>query len=104
MPEKIICPIIYLLSSPSLRFFGFSFIISLTAASPENITVNASLFTQEELTEKMHNYELETSGYTVWCVDMKHSGIGSNSCGPALKEKYQVNDAAFTAQVRFIVE
>jgi len=77
---------------------------AITAASPETVTVNASLFTQEELAEKMHNYELETSGYTVWCVDMKHSGIGSNSCGPALKEKYQVNDVAFTAQVRFVVE
>ena len=78
--------------------------LAITASSPETLTVNASVYTQEELATKKHNYELQPSGCTVWCVDMKHSGIGSNSCGPALKEKYQVNDAAFTAHVRFTVE
>lgn len=78
--------------------------VALRAASPETLSINASVYTQEELAAKKHNYELQPSGYTVWCVDMKHSGIGSNSCGPALKEKYQVNDAAFSAHVRFTVE
>jgi beta-galactosidase len=29
-------------------------------------------------------------------VDFKNAGIGSNSCGPGLDEKYAVNDALFT--------
>ena len=64
--------------------------------------MNASLFTQEELAEKMHNYELETSGYTVWCVDMKHSGIGSNSCGPVVLSEYKFDDEEFCFNLKLI--
>lgn len=49
-------------------------------------------YTQEELAEKRHNYELEKSGSTVLCVDYKMSGVGSTSCGPALDEKYRLSE------------
>ena len=52
----------------------------------EPISFNASNYTQEELTNKKHNYELEKLGCTVFCLDYCQSGIGSNSCGPALLE------------------
>ena len=65
---------------------------------------NASVYTQEELSGKAHNYELEESPYTVLCVDYRQSGIGSNSCGPALLEKYQFNEEKFCFQVRLIPE
>ncbi len=52
---------------------------------------NVSEYTQEELIRAPHNYELEKSGMTVLCLDAQMSGIGSGSCGPQLKEKYQVN-------------
>ena len=51
---------------------------------------NASKYTQEELTRKGHNFELEKCGHTVLCVDYRQSGLGSNSCGPALAEKYRL--------------
>ena len=57
----------------------------------DNFSFNASPYTQEELATKGHNFELETSGYTVLCLDAQMSGIGSGSCGPQLAEKYQVN-------------
>lgn len=69
---------------------------SLTAASPETFAFNASVYTQEELTKKAHNYELEESPYTVLCLDYRQSGIGSNSCGPDLLEKYRMNEEAFS--------
>jgi len=50
---------------------------------------NASHFTQEELTEKKHNFELEKCGSTVVCVDAFQNGIGSNSCGPKLNPRYE---------------
>src|SRR5699024_7972465 len=50
----------------------------------ESFSFNASHYTQEELTAKMHNFELEKSGYTVLCLDGAMGGVGSNSCGPAL--------------------
>ena len=59
---------------------------------------------QEELTEKAHNYELEESPYTVLCVDYRQSGIGSNSCGPMLAEEYQLNEEEFEFRVRFVPE
>ena len=51
---------------------------------------NVSEYTQEELTEKRHNFELEKSGSTVVCIDSAMSGIGSASCGPALSDKYRI--------------
>ncbi len=47
---------------------------------------NVSEYTQEELTEKAHNFELEKCGDTVLCIDCRQSGIGSNSCGPELRK------------------
>lgn len=68
---------------------------ALSIAGTETFAFNASVYTQEELTKKGHNYELEESPYTVLCVDYRQSGIGSNSCGPRLLEKYQLNDEIF---------
>jgi len=64
---------------------------ALTIAGTETFAFNASVYTQEELTEKAHNYELEESPYTVLCVDYRQSGIGSGSCGPQLLEKYRLS-------------
>ena len=77
---------------------------TLTVAGEETFSFNASVYTQEELTEKAHNYELEESPYTVLCVDYRQSGIGSNSCGPELAEEYQLNEEAFEFRVRFVPE
>ena len=60
------------------------------SGNSKNISFNASEFTQEELWTKRHNYELEKSGYTVFCLDYKMAGVGSNSCGPALAQKYRI--------------
>ena len=45
---------------------------------------------QEELAGKRHYFELEKCGSTVVCVDAMMAGVGSNSCGPALAEKYRL--------------
>ena len=55
----------------------------------ESFSFSASAYTQEELTSKAHAYEIEPSGSTVLCVDAMLAGIGSNSCGPQLDEKYR---------------
>jgi len=51
---------------------------------------NASHFTQEELTEKKHNFELEKVDETVLCIDFAMSGVGTGSCGPVLLPQYHV--------------
>lgn len=60
----------------------------------DSFSFNASHYTQEELTAKKHNFELEKSGFTVLCIDGAVSGIGSNSCGPQLHEQYQLREDA----------
>ena len=54
----------------------------------EEFSFNISRFTQEELAEKAHNFELVPSGKTVFCLDYRQNGIGSNSCGPKLDKHY----------------
>lgn len=70
----------------------------------ERMSFNASHYTQEELTNKGHNFELEESGSTVLCLDYKHNGIGSNSCGPELMEKYRLTDETIDFSIRLIPE
>lgn len=68
---------------------------SITAYSSRPFSFNASVYTQEELTEKAHNYELEPCGSTVLCLDARQNGIGSESCGPRLQKKYRFDDERF---------
>jgi beta-galactosidase len=67
----------------------------LLVTGEELFSFNASFYTQEELTQKKHNYELVKCGNTVLCIDYAQSGIGSNSCGPELIEKYRFNAQRF---------
>ena len=63
-----------------------------TVQSYTPFSMNVSPYSQEELGCKKHQYDLEKSGSTILCVDYKMSGVGSNSCGPALKEQYRLNE------------
>jgi len=64
---------------------------------------NVSHYTQEELTAKNHNFELEESGYTVLCIDAAQNGIGSNSCGPALDPRFRLEGDKINFSVRMIL-
>ena len=76
--------------------------LKLTAVSETAFSFNASLYTQEELTQKAHNYELEPSGSTVLCLDYAQNGIGSNSCGPKLLPQYRLDRKEFRFRLRLI--
>lgn len=65
---------------------------SITATSAVPFSMNASPYTAEELTNAAHNYELPESGKSVLCIDYRQNGIGSNSCGPELDEKYRFDE------------
>ncbi len=72
----------------------------LKVESEEDFSFNLSPYTQEELTHAAHNYELQKAQGPVLCVDYKQSGIGSNSCGPRLLEKYAFDEKNFSFNVR----
>ncbi len=58
-------------------------------------SMHVSPFTQEELTLKAHNFELEESDCLEVCIDYKNSGVGSNSCGPELEKEYALAESEF---------
>lgn len=70
-------------------------------AGGQPFSMNASVYTQEELTIKQHNFELVPSEFTVLCIDYAQSGVGSNSCGPQLLEKYRFDESAFDFSIVF---
>lgn len=70
-------------------------------AGGQPFSMNASVYTQEELTIKQHNFELVPSEFTVLCIDYAQSGVGSNSCGPQLLKKYRFDESAFDFSIVF---
>ena len=78
--------------------------MKLTVVSTEGFSFNASHYTQEELTNKGHNFELEECGSTVLCLDYRQNGIGSASCGPELRDKYRLDDETIDFSIRLIPE
>ncbi len=67
----------------------------------KGFSFNASEYTQEELASKKHNFELEKCEFNVICADFAMAGVGSNSCGPALAEKYRIPLPHFEGSMRF---
>ena len=65
---------------------------SITFTADDKFEFSTLHYTIEELDKKAHAYELEESNTTEVIISYKNRGIGSASCGPALSEKYQVND------------
>ncbi len=57
-------------------------------------------YTTEDLTSATHDYELVRRDETCLCIDYKHAGIGSASCGYPLMEKYCFNEMEFSFSFR----
>ena len=74
----------------------------IAAVSNNSFSFNVSVYTQEELERAPHNYELEESDSTVFCMDYAMNGIGSNSCGPDVLDKYRFAEEAFRFQFELI--
>lgn len=76
--------------------------IGLTAVAKDTFSFNASVYTQEELEAKSHNFELKECGSIVLCLDYAMNGIGSNSCGPVVMDQYRFKDTEFNFQFKLI--
>ena len=66
----------------------------------EQFDFAAQPYTPWELNAARHNFDLKKPQKTVITIDYMQSGIGSNSCGPKLSEKYQLNDSHFNFNFR----
>ena len=67
--------------------------VRVTSQMP--FSFNASPYSVAELTKAQHNYELPKSKGIYFHIDYKMSGVGSNSCGPALAEPYRFSETSF---------
>ncbi len=64
--------------------------VTVRFTADKHFSFNASEYTQEELSAKKHNFELEKCADNVICIDGYMAGVGSNACGPQLADKYRV--------------
>ena len=74
-------------------------LMAVTTGQP--FSFNCAHFTPKQLTETPHDYELVPMAETCVNLDLMQSGIGSNSCGPALAQdlRMQADQYAFTVRL-----
>ena len=65
---------------------------NLEFSSKTGFECNVSKYSIETLSQANHTDELATDGKIHLRVDYKVSGLGSNSCGPILEEKYRLDE------------
>jgi len=78
---------------------GLGLIAASTETSP-TFSFNCSHFTAEQLTDTAHDFELVPLKETVVNIDYRHTGIGSNSCGPELQHRYRFDEKQFSFAFR----
>ncbi|MBR2916382.1 MAG: glycoside hydrolase family 2 [Clostridia bacterium] len=64
----------------------------LVFTSDSGFEFNVSHYSSKALMEAKHIDELKKEDATIIRIDYKNSGIGSNSCGPVLLEKYRLSE------------
>lgn len=67
-------------------------IAGLRFKTDKTMDVNVSQFSARQLYEANHTDEIGKSDATYLRVDYKNSGIGSNSCGPRVADKYCLSE------------
>ncbi|MCL2096263.1 MAG: DUF4981 domain-containing protein [Oscillospiraceae bacterium] len=83
------------------NYAGHGLLFALESEATENTFMfSAQHYSPETLDETKHDYELHPSKSTFVTIDYKQSGIGSNSCGPELFEKYRFSEREFECAFR----
>lgn len=54
----------------------------------DGFTFSALPYSREDIEKAKHDFELPEQKENVLCIDYKASGLGSNSCGPKIQQKY----------------
>lgn len=68
---------------------------SFTVKAAKSLECSATHYKAADLETAAHEFELTPRQETILRIDYKVSGIGSNSCGPGVEEKYQFNEKEF---------
>lgn len=68
----------------------------------DHFSFSAMHFTPEQLEATAHDYELQPRRETTVILDYRQSGVGSNSCGPALAAEHRLSEREFSFRVRIL--
>ncbi|MBR6808036.1 MAG: hypothetical protein IKM46_06630 [Clostridia bacterium] len=75
-------------SHHACKYLEVKDLFTLSAKEPFSISVNP--FTTAQLRDTNHAFDLAENNFVNVCIDLAMRGIGSNSCGPHLSEKYEI--------------
>jgi len=76
--------------------------IGLLAVGMPRLNFSAHLYTMENMEEARHTCELVEQDYITLNLDLRHNGLGTNSCGPGPLDKYLLRTEEFKFTVRLI--
>ncbi len=74
----------------------------LAVSTGPDFSFNCAHFTPEQITATGHDYELIPLPETCVNLDALQSGIGSNSCGPGLHERWQLREKELSFSIRLM--
>ena len=70
------------------KYLEINDLFSVTAEKLFSCSVNP--YTTNQLIKTTHDFELTENDFVNVCIDLAMRGVGSNSCGPALAERYEI--------------
>jgi beta-galactosidase len=70
-------------------------------AAPDLFGLTVRRWTTEDLQEAKHHPDLVAGNTTYVTLDLAQAGIGSNSCGPALPDRYKLHPTPAALSLRF---
>lgn len=70
------------------KYLAVKNLFDMVADKPFSCSVNP--YTTEQLCKANHSFELVENDFVNICVDLGMRGVGSNSCGPDLPEKFEI--------------
>ena len=68
--------------------------------SPQEFDFSALPYKWETIAETAHDFELPKPQHSVLSFYYKHTGVGSNSCGPAINPSFTLKEKSFKASFR----
>ncbi len=74
----------------------------LALSTDKTFSFYCSHYTQKQLTDTAHDYELVPLDETVVSIDYRTAGVGSAACGPTLDEKYRIEEYDFDFSFRLL--
>ena len=76
--------------------------VGLMAVGSPTLDFSAHRYTLEDLCAAEHTYDLPQRDNIYLCLDWKHNGIGTASCGPGPLEQYQLYPEEFAFTIRLM--